>query len=262
MSGAIDCRDLFDRQEMLDQAQFQAGDDPSRPRRHHRRPRPPAAPTPSRPATRPTTTGTPPRTSNDCAAPGTCPPSLCSVSATAPGRACLRRIAPQQGGAAGARLPLPLGIAAEAAMEQRIKANRPRWTRGPRSASQPIATGAGPEGRDRLPAGGREGRPRTRRRLGGDGHRRHHHSAGLSTRRPGECRQRPRSGCYGGPLRQRQPDDQPDTAADSLRQTDGQFVNGCSDSLNRPTPDRVGRWSLGKVYPQSAPPARSTWSSA
>ncbi len=28
MSGALDCRDLFDRQEMLDQAQFQSGDDP------------------------------------------------------------------------------------------------------------------------------------------------------------------------------------------------------------------------------------------
>ena len=28
MSSAIDCRDLFDRQEMLDQAQFQSGDDP------------------------------------------------------------------------------------------------------------------------------------------------------------------------------------------------------------------------------------------
>ena len=28
MSGALDCRDLYDRQEMLDQAQFQSGDDP------------------------------------------------------------------------------------------------------------------------------------------------------------------------------------------------------------------------------------------
>src|ERR1700754_25678 len=28
MSGALDCRDLFDRQEMIDQAQFQSGDDP------------------------------------------------------------------------------------------------------------------------------------------------------------------------------------------------------------------------------------------
>ena len=28
MSGDLDCRDLFDRQEMLDQAQFESGDDP------------------------------------------------------------------------------------------------------------------------------------------------------------------------------------------------------------------------------------------
>ena len=28
MSGELDCRDLFDRQEMLDQAQFESGDDP------------------------------------------------------------------------------------------------------------------------------------------------------------------------------------------------------------------------------------------
>lgn len=28
MSGALDCRDLFDRQEMIEQAQFQPGDDP------------------------------------------------------------------------------------------------------------------------------------------------------------------------------------------------------------------------------------------
>jgi pimeloyl-ACP methyl ester carboxylesterase len=40
--------------------------------------------------------------------------------------------------------------------------------------------------------------------------------------------------------------------AESTRQTDGQFVNSCSDSLNRPTPDRVRElvvaWS--KLYPQ------------
>jgi pimeloyl-ACP methyl ester carboxylesterase len=40
--------------------------------------------------------------------------------------------------------------------------------------------------------------------------------------------------------------------AESLRQTDGQFVNKCSDSLNRPTPDRVRelvvQWP--KLYPQ------------
>ncbi|MCG5433920.1 alpha/beta hydrolase [Mycobacterium sp. MYCO198283] len=40
--------------------------------------------------------------------------------------------------------------------------------------------------------------------------------------------------------------------AESLRDTDGQFVNGCSDSLNRPTPDRVRELVVewGKVYPQ------------
>jgi hypothetical protein len=40
--------------------------------------------------------------------------------------------------------------------------------------------------------------------------------------------------------------------ADALRGTDGQFVNTCSDSLNRPTPDRVRELLVawGKTYPQ------------
>jgi hypothetical protein len=40
--------------------------------------------------------------------------------------------------------------------------------------------------------------------------------------------------------------------AQSLRQTDGQFVNTCSDSLNRPTPDRVRELVVawGKLYPE------------
>jgi TAP-like protein len=42
------------------------------------------------------------------------------------------------------------------------------------------------------------------------------------------------------------------TQAETLRQTDGQFVNSCSDSLNRPTPDRVRELVVawGKLYPQ------------
>jgi hypothetical protein len=42
------------------------------------------------------------------------------------------------------------------------------------------------------------------------------------------------------------------TAAETLRQTDGQFVNGCSDALNRPTPDRVRELVVAwpKLYPQ------------
>ncbi|MBV8929252.1 MAG: alpha/beta fold hydrolase [Mycobacteriaceae bacterium] len=40
--------------------------------------------------------------------------------------------------------------------------------------------------------------------------------------------------------------------AQSMRETDGQFVNGCSDALNRPTPDRVRELVVawGKLYPQ------------
>ena len=42
------------------------------------------------------------------------------------------------------------------------------------------------------------------------------------------------------------------TQAETLRQTDGQFVNSCSDALNRPTPDRVRELVVawGKLYPQ------------
>jgi pimeloyl-ACP methyl ester carboxylesterase len=40
--------------------------------------------------------------------------------------------------------------------------------------------------------------------------------------------------------------------ADATRDTDGQFVNSCSDALNRPTPDRVRELVVawGKLYPQ------------
>jgi pimeloyl-ACP methyl ester carboxylesterase len=40
--------------------------------------------------------------------------------------------------------------------------------------------------------------------------------------------------------------------AETTRGTDGQFVNSCSDSLNRPTPDRVRELVVawGKLYPQ------------
>ncbi len=40
--------------------------------------------------------------------------------------------------------------------------------------------------------------------------------------------------------------------AEALRGTDGQFVNNCSDALNRPTPDRVRELVVawGKTYPQ------------
>lgn len=40
--------------------------------------------------------------------------------------------------------------------------------------------------------------------------------------------------------------------AETTRETDGQFVNECSDALNRPTPDRIRQLVVawGKIYPQ------------
>ena len=40
--------------------------------------------------------------------------------------------------------------------------------------------------------------------------------------------------------------------AEAMRESDGQFINRCSDALNRPTPDRVRELVVawGKTYPQ------------
>jgi pimeloyl-ACP methyl ester carboxylesterase len=42
------------------------------------------------------------------------------------------------------------------------------------------------------------------------------------------------------------------THADAIQDSDGQFVNSCSDAINRPTPDRVRELVVawGKLYPQ------------
>ena len=42
------------------------------------------------------------------------------------------------------------------------------------------------------------------------------------------------------------------TSAQSMRQTDGQFVGSCTDAINRPTPDRVRQLMVAwpKLYPQ------------
>ena len=52
--------------------------------------------------------------------------------------------------------------------------------------------------------------------------------------------------------------------ANAIQDSDGQFVNVCSDAVNRPTPDRVRELVVAwaKLYPTSVPSPRSTWSSA
>ena len=110
MSGALDCRDLFDRQEMLDQAQFQSGDDPV--------------------ANLGAITQTATTSCTDTIAPGDSAYDNAHAAEDIerlrstwdvpdagaarhrqrrPGGAGLRRIAPEQGGPAGARLPAAAG---------------------------------------------------------------------------------------------------------------------------------------------------------
>ncbi len=160
------------------------------PRRRSRRPPPPAAPTPSRPATRPTTTRTPPRTSNGCAAPGTCPTlALLGIGNGAQVALAYAGSHPNKVARLVLDSPLPLGIAAEAATEQRVKGEQAALDA---FAAQCVATncplGARPEGRRRRAAGRRAGRQRARRRVGGDGRRRDHDRAGLPARRPRRLR--------------------------------------------------------------------------
>jgi pimeloyl-ACP methyl ester carboxylesterase len=149
--------------------------------------------------------------------------------------------------------PLPLGIAAEAAMEQRVKGEQAAldaWAAQCVATNCPLAPD--PKGAiDDLLASARSGTgpggasvssvadaistalayPR-----GGRVNASNDLAAAVADARSGNTNQLTNL----------------ITAADSLRQTDGQFVNSCSDSLNRPTPDRVRELVVAwpKLYPQ------------
>ncbi len=254
LSSAIDCRDLYDRQAMLDQAQFQPGDDPV--------------------ANLSEITQAATTSCTDTIAPGDSAydnahaaedlerlRSTCDVPALALyGIGNGAQVALAYAGSHPnkvARLvldsPLPLGIAAEAATEQRVKgeqASLEAWaaqcvaincpaapdpkgavdavmdqvrgyastsSRSVAAVADAIATAlAYPRG-DRIAA---------TNDLGG----------AIAAARSGDWN--PLNGLI--------------NEAETLRGTDGQFVNSCSDSLNRPTPDRVRELVVawGKLYPQ------------
>jgi pimeloyl-ACP methyl ester carboxylesterase len=254
MSGALDCRDMFDRQQMLDQAQFQSGDDPV--------------------ANLGAITQAATTSCTDTIAPGD---SAYDNAHAAEDIERLRstwdvgniallgigngaQVALAYAGSHPnkvARLvldsPLPLAISAEAAMEQRVKGEQAAldaW------AAQCVATncplGPDPKGAiDDLLAAARDGRgpggasvatiadaistalayPRGDRVNAGN-----ELAAAVAAARSGNTNQMTNL----------------ITAAETLRQTDGQFVNGCSDALNRPTPDRVRELVVAwdKLYPQ------------
>jgi pimeloyl-ACP methyl ester carboxylesterase len=254
MSGALDCRDLYDRQEMVDQAQFQSGDDPV--------------------ANLAEITQAATTSCTDTIAPGDSAydnghaaedierlrstwdvPALALLGIGNGAQVALAYAGSHPNKVARLVLdsPLPLGIAAEAASEQRIKGEQAAldaW------AAQCVATncplGPDPKGAiDSLLAAARAGNgpggasvaavadaistamayPRGDRVNAGNDL-----ANAVAAARSGSTNQMTNL----------------ITQADSMRQTDGQFVNSCSDALNRPTPDRVRELVVAwnKLYPQ------------
>jgi pimeloyl-ACP methyl ester carboxylesterase len=254
MSGALDCRDLFDRQSMLDQAQFQAGDDPV--------------------ANLAGIAQTATTSCTDTIAPGDSAydnshaaedierlrstwdvPTLALLGIGNGAQVALAYAGSHPNKVSRLVLDsgLPLGISAEAAMEQRVKGEQAAldaWatqcvaincplapdpkgavddvlnqvrgfsTVGSRSVAtvaQAISTAlAYPRG-DRVAAT-------------------NNLAAAVAGARSGDWN------AMNGLIND----------AEAIRGTDGQFVNVCSDSLSRPTPDRVRELVVAwnKLYPQ------------
>ena len=254
MSGALDCRDLYDRQAMLDQAQFQPGDDP--------------VANLGEIAQAATTSCT------DTIAPGDSAydnahaaedlerlrstwdvPSLALFGVGNGAQVALAYAGSHPNKVSRLVLdsPLPLGIAAEAAMEQRVKGEQSAldaW------AAQCVAVNCplGPDPKGAVDAVLNQVR-------GFDTSSTHSVAAVAdaiatalayprgdriaSTNRLASALAGARSGDWTGM-------DTLVSEAETMRGTDGQFVNSCSDSLNRPTPDRVRELVVAwqKLYPQ------------
>jgi len=254
MSGALDCRDLFDRQEMFEQAQFQSGDDPV--------------------ANLGAVTITATTSCTDTIAPGDSAydnvhaaedlerlrttwdvPTLALVGVGNGAQVALAYAGSHPSKVARLILdsPLPLGIAAEAATEQRVKGEQAAldaWATQCQATNCPL--GSDPKGAvDSLLESARAGNG-----PGGVSVAAVAHAISTALGFP----RRDRVGA-GNELALAVADARSGNTnrlnnlinqAETLRQTDGQFVNTCSDALNRPTPDRVRELVVAwdKLYPQ------------
>ncbi len=254
MSGALDCRDLFDRQSMLDQAQFQAGDDP-------------VANLASIAQT--ATTGC-----TDTIAPGDSAydnshaaedierlrstwdvPTLALLGVGNGAQVALAYAGSHPNKVSRLVLDsgLPLGIAAEAAMEQRVKGEQAAldaW------AAQCVAINCplGPDPKGAVDA--------LLNQVRGYNTTASRSVATVATAiatalaYPRGDRVAATNSLASAVAGARSGDWNAMNGlidnAETLRGTDGQFVNSCSDSLNRPTPDRVRELVVAwdKVYPQ------------
>ena len=255
MSGALECRDAFDRQEMHDQAQFESGDD--------------------RVANLAAVATTATTSCTDTIAPGDSAydnshaaedierlrstwdvPALALLGIGNGAQVALAYAGSHPGKTARLVLdsPIPAGINAEGAAEQQIKGQQAALDAFASQCAAAPNCPLGPDPKaaiDSLLAAARSGRG-----VGGQsvaaiisaivttlafpsGDRANSTTGlatALATARTGDTNQ----------LRNLV------NQAESVRETDGQFVNGCSDALNRPTPDRVRELVVawGKLYPQ------------
>ncbi|MGD9620336.1 MAG: alpha/beta fold hydrolase [Mycolicibacterium sp.] len=254
LSGALDCRDLFDRQEMLEQSQFQPGDDPV--------------------ANLGAITMTATTSCTDAIAPGDSAydnahaaedierlrttwdvPALALLGIGNGAQVALAYAGSHPNKVARLVLdsPLPLAISAEAATEQRVKGQQAAldaWAT--QCAATNCALGPDPKGAvDSLLASAQDAR-------GPGGASVAAVADAISTALAYPEGNRVTAG---NELALMVADARSGNTsrlnaqinrAQSLRQTDGQFVNTCSDALNRPTPDRVRELVVewGKLYPQ------------
>lgn len=253
-SGALDCRDTFDRQEMIDQAQFEPGDDPV---------------AKLFAISQTATTGC-----TDAIAPGDSSydniraaedlerlrstwdvPRLALLGIGNGAQVALAYAGSHPNKVARLVLdsPLPLAVGAEAATEQKVKGQQAALDA---FATQCVAAGCGlgsdPKGAiTSMLADARAGR-------GPGGISVSALSDGIATALAFPIGDRPgAANGLAGTLAAIRGGDMAAlntlvSRAENLRLTDGQFVNSCSDALNRPTPDRVRELVVewGKVYPQ------------
>lgn len=254
MSSPIDCRDRLDRQEMRDQAQFQSGDDPV--------------------ANLSDVANTATTSCTDAIAPGASAydnshaasdierlrtlwdvPALALVGVGNGAQVALTYAASRPDKVARLILdsPVALGVSAEAAAEQQVKGqqaaldafaaqcvavNCPLGSDPKGAVSAMLAdarAGRGPDGVSvaelagaitvalGFPSGGRVGATTSL-------------ASALAAARSGDASQLTN-------LINR---------ADAAQDSDGQFINSCSDAVNRPTPDRVRELVVAwaKLYPQ------------
>jgi pimeloyl-ACP methyl ester carboxylesterase len=254
MSGELDCRDLFDRQEMLDQAQFESGDDPV--------------------ANLGTIVQTATTSCTDTIAPGDSAydnahaaedierlrstwdvPTLALLGIGNGAQVALAYAGSHPNKVSRLILdsPLPLGIAAEAAAEQKVKGQQAAldaFAAQCSAANCPL--GPDPKGAiDAMLQAARDG-------SGPSGASVATLAEAISTALgfPHGDRASSTTGLASTLAAARDGDDNQLNSlinqAETLRQSDGQFVNSCSDALNRPTPDRVRELVVawGKLYPQ------------